>query len=157
VGACDKNGLFYALRQSTMRLAWKQRIGHASGGPKLGACLAAPVYNGRRLYFGGNQTTINGVDSPGSVQARSPATGALIWEKPLPGGVQGSPTMDGSGVIAIGTYSPGSQGVYLVGGKIGVMLTQLTTGGTFGQSVFAENEIFTATHGAVSAWALPGS
>ena len=157
VGACNKNGMFYALRQSTMQLVWKVRIGHVSGEGRWGECLAAPVYNGKDLFFGGNQTTINGVGHPGSVQERSPATGALIWETPLTGGVMGSPTMDGAGVIAVGTYSPGSMGVFLVDAATGSILSQLTTGGTFGQSVFAENEIFGATSNGVYAWGLPSS
>jgi outer membrane protein assembly factor BamB len=156
VGACDKNGIFYALRQSTMQLVWKQRIGHVSGAPRWGECLAAPVFNGRDLYFGGNQITLNGVIYRGSVQERSPSTGALIWQTPLQGGVLGSPTMDGAGVIAVGTYPPGASAVYLVNAANGSILSQLTSGGTFGQSVFAENEIFTATSGGVSAWGLPG-
>ena len=157
VGACNKNGMFYALRQSTMQLVWKVRIGHVSGEGRWGECLAAPVYNGKDLFFGGNQTTINGVGHPGSVQERSPATGALIWETPLTGGVMGSPTMDGAGVIAVGTYSPGSMGVFLVDAATGSILSQLTSGGTFGQSVFAENEIFGATSNGVYAWGLPSS
>jgi outer membrane protein assembly factor BamB len=155
VGACNKNGIFYALRQSNLALVWKQRIGHASGAAGRGECLATPVYNGKDLYFGGNQTTLGG-GYPGSVQERSAATGALIWATGLPGGVMGSPTMDGAGVIAVGTYSPGTMGVFLVNAATGAILEQLTSGGTFGQSVFAENQIFGATSNAVSAWDLPG-
>lgn len=157
VGACNKNGIFYALRQSTMKLAWKQRIGHASGAGQWGECISTPIYNGKDLYFGGNQTTLDGVAQLGSVQERSPSTGALVWAGPLPSGVMGSPTMDGAGVIAVGTYSWGPPGVFLVNAATGAILTQLTSGATFGQPVFAENEIFTATRSAVSAWALPGS
>jgi outer membrane protein assembly factor BamB len=157
VGACNKNGLFYALRQRTMQLAWKVRIGHVSGAGRWGECLAAPVYNGKDLFFGGNQTTINGLGHPGSVQERSPSTGALLWETPLTGGVMGTPTMDGSGVIAAGTYSPGATGVFLVNAATGSIIMQLTTDGAFAQSVFAENEIFGATSTGVYAWGLPSS
>jgi len=155
VGACNKNGIFYAVRQSTMELAWKQRIGAPSGLYKSGACLATPVYDGKDLYFGGNATTLGG-GSFGSVQERSAATGALIWETGLPGGVMGSPTMDGGGVIAVPAYSPGTTGIYLVNAATGVVIEQLMTGGTFAQSAFAEGRLFCATNSGVYAWALPG-
>jgi outer membrane protein assembly factor BamB len=90
-----------------MTLVWKQRIGHTSGPVSWGDCLAAPVYNGKDLFFGRNETTIANVTYEGSVQERSPSTGALIWATGLSGGVMGSPTMDGAGVIAVGTYSQG--------------------------------------------------
>ncbi len=160
VGACNKNGIFYALQQSTMKLAWKQRIGHQSGPPKWGECIAAPVYNGKDLFFGGNATSVNGVlSSYGSVQERSPTTGALIWQTALPGGVMGSPTMDGAGVIAIGTYGSGTSGVYLVNSATGAILAPdpLLSNGAFSQSVFAENELFAATGIALYSYGLPSS
>jgi outer membrane protein assembly factor BamB len=164
VGACNKNGIFYALRQSTMKLVWKQHIGHSTGaGPKWSACLTTPVYNGKDLYFAGNGTTIDGVFSYGSVQERSPSTGALIRETPLPGGPIGSPTMDGAGVIGVGTYSAGATGVFLINAATGAILapagspagSPLISGSTFGQSAFAEGELFTATSSGVSAWGPP--
>jgi outer membrane protein assembly factor BamB len=155
VGACNKNGIFYALRQSTMGLAWKQRIGDTAGS-STGECIAAPVYDGKDLYFGGNATTIGTTPYAGSVQKRSAATGALIWETGLPGGVMGSPNMDGGGVIAVGARSPGATGVYLVGAASGAIIERLMPDGAFGQSVFAENRLFCATATGVYAWALPG-
>jgi outer membrane protein assembly factor BamB len=155
VGACDKNGWFYALRQRNMTLAWRQQIGQVAGSGSVGECLAAPVYNGQDLYFGGNE--IPGTLTPGSVQERSPSTGALIWETPLPSGVQGSPTMDGAGVIAVGTDTTAQDGVYLINAATGAIIERLAAGSTFAQSVFAEDRIFTATSYGVSAWGLPGT
>ncbi len=156
VGACNKNGYFYALQQSTMKLVWKRRIGHASGAPKWGSCLASPVYNGKDLYFGGNQTKLRGVTYPGSVEERSPATGALIWATGLPGGVFGSPTMDGAGVIAVGTYAAATTGIYLVNAATGALIRHpLMPGDTFAQSVFAERLLFCASSTGVYAWARP--
>jgi outer membrane protein assembly factor BamB len=158
VGACNKNGIFYAVRQSTMKLAWKQRIGHAAGQPGGGTCLAAPVYDGKHLYFGGNETTLAGQANPvpGSVQERSPSTGALIWATALPGGVLGSPTMDGAGVIAVATDYSTTTGVYLVSAATGAILKQLLPDGAFAQSVFAEGRLFGATSTGVYAWGLLG-
>ncbi len=113
VGACNKNGYFYVLNQTTMKLVWRWRIGVSSGGPKRGECLASPAYNGKELFFGGNETTFDKTTYPGSVSARSATTGALLWQTGLPGGVMGSPTLDGGGLIAVGTFSAAPNGVYL--------------------------------------------
>jgi outer membrane protein assembly factor BamB len=156
VGACNKNGIFYAVRQSNMTLAWKQRIGKSSLRPRNGSCIAAPVYDGKHLFFGGNATTIGTTATPGSVQERSPATGALIWEKPLPGGVSGAPSMDGAAVLAVDTIFTGTPGVFLVSAKTGAILKQLSTDSDFAQPAWAENELFTATTTSLTAWGLPG-
>jgi outer membrane protein assembly factor BamB len=162
VGACNKNGYFYALRQRTMTLAWPRvQIGHHSGDASRGECIAAPVFNGQDLFFGGNMTPDG--SSPGSVQERSPQTGALIEETTLPGGVFGSPTMDGAGVLAVGTYATGTNGVFLVDTANGAILSPtgsaagspLISGGTFAQPVFAENEVFIANSNGVFAYGLP--
>ena len=157
VGACNKNGYFYALDQSTMKLSWKRRIGYAAGGPKRGTCLATPVYNGKNLYFGGNEYTFRGVTYLGSVQARSVTNGAVVWETGMPGGVMGSPTMDGAGVIAVGTYSPAPTGIYLVNAKTGALIDELMPGADFAQAVFAQSWLFCANSTGVYAWGLPAS
>jgi polyvinyl alcohol dehydrogenase (cytochrome) len=157
VGACNKNGYFYVLNQATMKLVWRWRIGYSSGGPKRGECLASPAYNGQDLFFGGNETTFNKVTTPGSVIARSATTGALLWQTALPGGVMGSPTMDAGGLIAVGTYSPAPDGVYLLNASTGAIVAQLTSGWTFAQSAFADSQLFTATSNGVTAWGLPVS
>jgi outer membrane protein assembly factor BamB len=156
VGACNKNGKFYALRQRNMTLAWTQQIGNSAIPTPPGECIATPVDNGKDLYFGGNQITNGTVTYQGSVQARS-FGGALQWETPLPGGVMGSPTMDGAGVLAVGTYAPGTTGVFLVNAANGALLTPspVVTGAAFSQPVFAENELFLADSTSLYAFGLP--
>jgi outer membrane protein assembly factor BamB len=157
VGACNKNGFFYALRQSTMKLVWKRRIGAAaSSHGDTGECLASPVYNGKDLFFGGNKITLGTTTYLGSVQERSASTGSLIRATGLTGGVMGSPTMDGRGVIAVSAYTPGTTGVYLVNATTGAILQQLRPDGAFAQSVFAEGRIFCATTTGVYAFGLRG-
>jgi polyvinyl alcohol dehydrogenase (cytochrome) len=160
VGACNKNGTFYVLNQSTMKLVWRWRIGHQAGGPGRGECIAAPAYNGKDLYLGGNETTLGGTTYGGSVSARSATTGRLLWETGLPAEVVGSPTLDGKGLLAVGTYpfssSPGA--VYLVNASTGAIVTgadPLTTGWTFAQSVFANSWLYTATSNALTVWGVP--
>jgi len=67
----------------------------------------------------------------------------------------GSPTLDGGGLIAVGTSSWAPDGVYLVNASTGAIVEQLTSGWTFAQSVFANSWLFTATSNGVTAWGLP--
>jgi outer membrane protein assembly factor BamB len=156
VGACNKDGIFYALNQATMKVRWEKRIGDRADGSS-GVCTATPAYNGKVLYFGGNETTINGVTYNGSAQARNPKTGALIWQTPLADGVTGSPSLDGGGVLAVPGYFPPSatspaQSVYLINPASGQILTTLGTSPEFAQAVFAGGWLFTANSDGVYAW-----
>jgi outer membrane protein assembly factor BamB len=155
VGACNKNGYFYAVRQSTMTLAWERRIGAGSSASTPAQCSAAPIYNGKDLFFGGPAATYRGTAYRGSVQERNPANGRLIWETGLPNGVIGSPTMDGGGVIAVGTYDDSSipNATYLIDAANGKVLRTLVKATDFAQSVFANGWLFTANANGVFAWA----
>jgi PQQ-like domain len=154
VGACNKNGVFYALRQASMKLAWWKRIATASG---TGECLATPAYNGTDLFFGGGQATIGGTQYGGSVQERLASTGKLVWSTGLSGIVLGSPTLDGGGVLTAGTYLGTDAGVFLINAATGDVITELDTGMAFGQAVFARNWLFTASGDGVAAWGVPAS
>ena len=157
VGACNKDGIFYLLNQSTMKVRWEREIGAASDGTN-GRCIATPAYNGKFLYFGGNQITIKGVTYRGSVQERNPGDGDLVWETALPRGVDGSPTLDGGGVLAVPTYNAGasttSDNVYLFKAVSGRILRTLAQGVDFAQCVFADNRVFSANNNGVYAWRL---
>jgi len=150
VGACNKNGIFYALRQATMKLVWQKRIAIRS--TSIDVCLATPAYNGRDLFFGGGDNTIGGAPYLGSVQERVAGTGKLVWITGLAGDVLGSPSLDGGGVLTAGTYSGSAPGVYLVNAATGAVIKELATGLAFGQSVFARDWLFTATSDGVAAW-----
>jgi outer membrane protein assembly factor BamB len=154
VGACDKNGIFYALKQSTMKLAWEKQISGSSDA--YTGLVTAPVYNGHHLYFGALSVVIAGVAYRGSVQERDPGNGNLVWQTGLPDGVVGSPTMNGGGVIAVGTYDASAtpNATYLVSGSDGKILRTLVTGMDFAQSVFAYGGLFTANTNGVYAWVL---
>jgi outer membrane protein assembly factor BamB len=161
VGACNKDGIFYLLSQASMELRWDRRIGDASNQQtKTGECIATPAYNGSYLYFGGNETTIKGVTYMGSVQARKPGSGELVWETPLADGVTGSPSIDRGGVLAVpADYPPAKStpnAVYLINPKSGRILRVLTHGTEFAQAVFAGGWLFSADSDGVYAWHLRG-
>src|SRR5579859_74885 len=72
VGACNKNGLYYAFKQDDLAAGpvWEYQMTEPSGtGPDAnGECDAAAIWDGTRLIEGGgNTTTINGTTYQGSV------------------------------------------------------------------------------------------
>ena len=155
VGACNKNGYFYALYRSTMRFAWSHQVGAAAHEGM--SCLAAAAYDGDDLYVAGPAQTINGVTYDGSVQALDPDTGTARWQTGLPDAVIGSPTLDGAGVLAVGTYQfTGSQNaIFLLNAATGAILRRVAGGSPdFAQSVFAEGQMFTANGAYLTAWGV---
>jgi outer membrane protein assembly factor BamB len=160
--ACNKNGLLYALNRATMQLHWHVRIGAKSNSDTPAQCSAAAIYDGTYLYMAGNGTTINGVTYRGSIRRLDPATGAFLWQRGLPNSVIGSPSLNGGGLIGVGTYDPGAaagqpNASYLINRDTGAMVRTMESGGNyFSQPVFANGWFYTArTGGLLKAWALP--
>jgi outer membrane protein assembly factor BamB len=150
VGACNKNGIYYAFRQNDLHdgPVWEHRMAAAYGTlPHPGGqCDAGAIWDGTNLIEGGgNDTVINGVTYQGSVQSLDPATGTPIWQTGLPGEVIGSPTEDGAGVVAAQVFSSdGSNlGVYLLSAATGAILDYINSNpsGIFAQPVFAGNDL----------------
>jgi polyvinyl alcohol dehydrogenase (cytochrome) len=149
VGACNKNGVYYALDRATMTVAWQRQIG-SGGGAQTPQCSSAAAYDGTSLYIGGTPTTINGTAYQGSVRRLDPATGAVQWELGLPNSVMTTPTLNGGGLLAAGTFggSASPDAVYLVDKTTGAIVRTLSSGGrNFAQSVFANSYLFTASVG----------
>jgi outer membrane protein assembly factor BamB len=152
VGACNKNGDFYALTANPLASSplWTDVIAAPDG--TIGSCFASADWDApaRDLYLSGGATTIGTTRYGGSIDKVSPATGAYIWRTGLPCTVVGTPTLDSAGVLAVGTYrcvSPNTPGAYLVDAATGAILTTLPVGSTrvFGQPVFAQGALFVAT------------
>jgi outer membrane protein assembly factor BamB len=141
VAACNKNGNLYALRRANLSAGpvWTRRIGNAGTDPN--ACIGGSAWDGQLLYQGGNNTTIGGVAYNGSIRALNPNTGTPVWEKGLPNVVINTPTLNGSGVLAVGTYQFGSttNSSYLMRASDGTVLRTIASGYVFGQAVFADN------------------
>jgi outer membrane protein assembly factor BamB len=148
IGACNKNGKYYALRADDLSAGpvWSFII--SKGGSE---CVTSAAWNGTDLFFGGPSTVINGTRVAGAISEIDPATGATVWETSLPGPVFGAVALDGSGVVAVATYGlTGTQGVYLVDASNGTILSTLrqqTGCGEFSQPVFADNYVLSATLG----------
>lgn len=149
IGACNKNGTFYALQASDMSAGpvWQLKIGNPYPmGP--GECNAAPIYDGSNLYLASNGTTINGTAYDGSIMKADPATGAVAWQTGLTGTIIGTPGMDGAGVIAAASYgSTTNNRIFLIDAATGHILKTIPYGlsKTFGQPVFADSYLFIAS------------
>jgi outer membrane protein assembly factor BamB len=158
VGANGKDGFFHALDANNLQNGpiWSFQVGTTEDF-SIGADLAAPIWDSttRRLFVAGNQTTINSTVFAGSVRAFNPADGSIIWERGLTGGpVMGSPTLNGAGVLAAGTYNIANvtlNTVYLLNAADGSILTTIpeTNNIVFAQPVFAGNHLFVANAGGV--------
>jgi outer membrane protein assembly factor BamB len=148
VGACNKNGRFYALRANRLRAGpvWTSRV---TGRPSRTKCLAAAVWDGRRLFVAGGGTSVRGRWRFGSIRRLDPATGARVWVTPLPAGVLGTPSVDAGGVIAVPTfdYRHGPNRVFLVSAATGRPLGHLPIepDQDFAQPAFAQGFLFVAT------------
>ena len=127
------------------------------GDPSAGECDAAAVWDGQPLYVAGPGVIIGGTSYGGSVYQVNPATGAYIWRTGLSGAILGTPTEDGSGVIAVATYAS-SNNLYLLNAQTGAILKTLPMPSekVFAQPVFADGYVLLAGRsGGLKAFAAP--
>jgi outer membrane protein assembly factor BamB len=158
VGACNKNGIYYAFRQNDLHdgpvWQWRMAVPYGTLPNPGGQCDAAALWDGTHLIEGGgNSTVINGVTYQGSVQSLDPATGQPIWQTGLPGEVIGSPTEDGAGIVAAQIFqsNTGQYGIYLLSASTGAILDFINTNGSpiFSQPVFTGNNLLVAGNAAI--------
>jgi hypothetical protein len=150
VGACNKNGIFYAFRAANVSAGpvWQTPIGKGQGGAGARACLDAAVWDGSRLFIGGNATTIGGTAYNGSMRELDPATGAIIWETGLASNILGSPSINAAGVIAASTFDTKAgapNATYLIDADTGAVLKTLPHSPAFPQPVFVSSQLLVAT------------
>jgi outer membrane protein assembly factor BamB len=151
VSACNKNGWLYVFRSG--RLAdgpvWSFKLASSA---KVGThhCLAATVFDGSHLIASGVATSIAGTHYLGSVREFNASTGHIVWQRGLPAGVIGTPSLNGAGVLAVPTMDSSvgaANAVFLIDAADGTIITQLPTGsdGEFAQPIFADGHLFLAT------------
>jgi polyvinyl alcohol dehydrogenase (cytochrome) len=151
VGDCNKNGVYYALKQDDLAAGpvWQTRIAPANPNGMSAACLASTVVDGSDLYIAGTATTIGGTAYAGSIDEMNAATGAFGWQTGLPSEVIGTPSLDGAGLLAVGTSTDPTdpQADYLVNAATGAIAATVSNGDSaqFAQPVFADDYLFIAT------------
>ena len=144
VGACNKNGTYYAWRQDDLHAGpvWSRDVGAPyTTGPQ---CDAAAVWNGKHLFVAANKTTIKGKSFAGSIRMLSPVTGGYLWQRGLTADPIGTPTLDGAGVLAVTEYAKTGE-LVLINAANGTVLRTIVTGPDFGQPVFAGNMMLVPT------------
>jgi outer membrane protein assembly factor BamB len=102
VGAACKDGNFYAVDATTMKLAWQTQVSSYSGGnPVAGDGSISPAaYDGTALYVAAG-------DGPqaSNVYALDPASGKAKWTRPISTGVILGPVVVANGLVYVGTGS----------------------------------------------------
>jgi outer membrane protein assembly factor BamB len=155
VGACDKNGTFYALRQADLTApVWTTQLGTPPTPQSLSFCGDAAAYDGAHLFVGANfcaasMPTCTNTTAPGSMYELDPTTGAIVWYTALSSGpVVGGVSLDGSRVLAVPTYnitSGAQSAVYLMNSATGAILRTIRyRGPIFSQPVFANGALLIA-------------
>ena len=153
VGACNKNGAYYALTANPLSSGpvWSDTLGAPAGA--LSMCIASAVWNGaaNALYLSGDATTITTTHYGGSVRQASPNTGASTWQTGLPCAVMGTPALNNAGILATVTYAGCTTGttpaLYLLNASNGGILRTISLGGSriFGQPVYAGSDLYVAS------------
>jgi outer membrane protein assembly factor BamB len=107
VGACNKNGVFYAWAQKALANGpiWSDQLGN-SVAKHNDSCLATATWDGSHLFITTNSSTVAGVTYPGVARELDPATGTAVWQTGLSDGpVLGITALDGAGALAAITFS----------------------------------------------------
>jgi polyvinyl alcohol dehydrogenase (cytochrome) len=151
VAACNKDGNLRAWRRGDLAAGpvWTDQIGVSNVHQVGGNCLTSPAWDaaGGRLLMAANQTTVGATTVPGALRAIDPATGAYLWEQPLPCAAVGSLTDNGQ-VIAVPmlTCPTGvSPSIQLFRASDGTPLGSVAASGkVFSQPVFAAGELLVA-------------
>jgi hypothetical protein len=173
IGDCSKNGTFYALQSQNLSSGpvWTDQLSIQNDL----LCSAGAIWDAgaHQLVVGSTQTP-NG--NPGSIQALSPdqsPASRIIWQSYLPCAVEGAPSQDGAGVLAVVTYngdSPCTAGttpsLYLYNAHATVpngagppapqLLKTIPLGrAAFSQPAFADGYLLVTTDGSLMAYGVP--
>jgi hypothetical protein len=160
VGACNKNGYFYALAQNDLAAGpvWTDQLGTPAAEP-ANQCSATASWDGSHLFITANTSTVGGVSYPAVASELNPATGQAIWQTGLSDGpVLGTSAVDGAGVMAAVTFSDKSETttneLALLNSSNGALLaTYPTTTRTGGGTVWADGYLlFGGTDGILHAY-----
>ncbi len=150
VGACNKNGIFYAFKAANVSAGpvWQTQIGKGQGGAGARACLMRP--SGTARDRSSAATPPRSAARPTTARCASSIRprGAFIWETGLGANILGSPSIDGAGVIAASTFdtrSGASNATYLIDADTGAILKTLPHSAAFPQPVFVGSMLLVAT------------
>ena len=163
VGACNKNGVFYAWRSAALAAGpvWQDQVG-IDGTTTAGACISSAAFDlaGNALYVGANELTSTGQLVRSVVRQIDPASGTVGWTTDLACQIFGSPTLNGTThVLAVPMFhctGANKPGVALLDAQTGAVLRMIATAGPeFAQPVFAGGALYVADEAGVLTRYLP--
>ena len=149
VGACNKNGIYYAWRQSSLSSGpvWHRRSDTGRAGGSI--CVAASIWNADNgtLFAGGTDATIGGTSYPGAIRKLDPATGAGMVSRPARRSGPGQPDPGRRrrhrGRRPTTRTTASANRTYLIDASTGAILRQIPADGSvFSQPVFADGYLF---------------
>jgi outer membrane protein assembly factor BamB len=151
VGACNKDGNYYAWRLNALSAGPVWQVPIAAHNNSTGDCDGGGIWDGSNLYVGGCATTINGVFYRGSMRKLDPATGDSLWVTGLPVAIRTAPTLDAAGAIAATSFDLGdfpANTAFLINAKTGSYQT-VYDGNTLAapSPIFADQYLVIATDG----------
>jgi polyvinyl alcohol dehydrogenase (cytochrome) len=152
VGACNKNGVFYAWRAANLAAGpvWSDQVaGSEFSGQGFCITSAAWDYKAKKLWVATQTKSLNGVTVGGAVREINPNNGVYLWQVGLPCGVTGSPVINAqTRVLAVGLANcPGGtpSAVRFFNADTGTLLGSVPAAGdVFAQPVFAEGHVYVA-------------
>jgi hypothetical protein len=147
VGACNKNGVYYAWRSSNLAAGpvWHDQVGNTSREPDMCITSSAFDYQREKLYIAANSTTINGKKVAASVRQVDPATGAYGWQTALPCVPLVSPSLNGSSsLLAVSTWcTSGTSRTYVLNAANGAIVGSYPQpSASFVQPVWSASALF---------------
>jgi outer membrane protein assembly factor BamB len=99
VGALDKNGYFYVLNASDLAAGARWRDAVAT--PYTGYSVGSGAFGQGMIFVSSVQVTYQGTTSPGAAWGLNASTGAVVWERPLPGQSFGSAPAYANGLVFV--------------------------------------------------------
>jgi outer membrane protein assembly factor BamB len=156
VAAANKNGVLYAFLRDHLAdgPVWRARVAKGGACPECGSGTASTgTFDGHRLFYAGGGIVIRGHAYRGSVRAVNPATGRLLWSRPLAAPVLGALVQrDGRLFVA-------SEGVlYVLRGRDGAILHKNRLAGdrTWSTPLVDRHRVIIGTlNGKIQAFRLP--
>lgn len=147
VGACNKNGVYYAWRSGNLAAGpvWHDQVGNTSREPDMCITSSAWDFQHNELYVAANSTTINGKKVAASVRQVNPATGAYTWQTALPCVPLVSPSLNGSSsLLAVSTWcTSGTSNTYVLNAANGAIVASYPQpSASFVQPVWSASALF---------------
>ncbi len=156
VSAANKNGVLYTFLRDNVSAGpvWFRRLAEPAVAfdAGAGAVYSNGYFDGQRLFYAGGKTTVDGQAVKGSIRALNPATGAVIWEQPLPIKTYGALT-GANGMVVV----PSERGLRVFNAITGELLYANDIG-LYAAAAIANGRLFIGdTKGVIRAFTFPSS